>query len=292
MTQPGANQPSHPIEYPPRALIVTIFGLHAREIGGWISISNLVKMMAALAVDERAVRSAISRLKRRGLLLPASMEGIAGYTVTEESNRVFVEGDRRIFDRPRAVSTDNWLLVVFSVPESKRDERYQIRSRLTWLGFGTVSSGVWIAPRNVESETRSMLKNSGLEKYVNLFSADYLGLRPEPEQVTQWWDLDAFETMYSDFISVFRPVLARWRRRRTRDPAAAFADFVRIRTHLCTVPYLDPGLPPELLPNGWLGVQANELFSELSTRLEPAAMEFAWEICEGSRQPHEMVNAT
>ena len=42
----------------PRALIVTIYGLYARESDGWFSVAALIKLMAELGVEEPAVRSA------------------------------------------------------------------------------------------------------------------------------------------------------------------------------------------------------------------------------------------
>src|SRR5688500_6931228 len=51
----------------PRAFIVTIYGLYVREAGGWISVSALIQLMGQAGIDAPAVRSAISRLKRRGL---------------------------------------------------------------------------------------------------------------------------------------------------------------------------------------------------------------------------------
>jgi phenylacetic acid degradation operon negative regulatory protein len=37
------------------------------------------------------------------------------------------------------------------------------------------------------------------------------------------------------------------------------------------LPFLDPGLPPELLPRGWSGVGAADLFFELRERLADPA---------------------
>src|SRR3546814_9206343 len=59
---------------PPRRLIVTVYGLYARERGGRLSVASLVRMLADLGIDDQAVRSAVSRLKRRGLLEPRSEE--------------------------------------------------------------------------------------------------------------------------------------------------------------------------------------------------------------------------
>ncbi len=55
------------------------------------------------------------------------------------------------------------------------------------------------------------------------------------------------------------------------DDGAAFADYVRVLTAWRRLPYLDPGLAPELLPPDWSGARAAELFFTLHARLaEPA----------------------
>jgi phenylacetic acid degradation operon negative regulatory protein len=208
----------------PRALIVTIYGLYAREAGGWLSISTLIKLMATLGVDEPAVRSSISRLKRRGILEAQKVGSTAGYALSDRARSILDEGDRRIFERPRAGVGDGWLMAVFSVPESERDKRHQLRSRLSWLGFGTVASGVWIAPAHLEPEARDVLASSGLSDYVDLFRASYAGFHLERDQVASWWDLDGLERMYEDFLGSYAPVLTRWRRRTASADAAAFAD--------------------------------------------------------------------
>lgn len=255
----------------PRALIVTIYGLYAREVGGWLSAASLVRLMAELGMDESAVRSSISRLKRRGLLEAVRVDGVAGYALSDRARTILREGDRRIFERQRAAAGDSWLLAVFSVPEAERDKRHLIRSRLSWLGFGTVSSGIWIAPAHVEPEVRDVLQAAGLAEYVDLFRADYLAFRPEAEQVERWWDLAGLEAVYDRFIDEYGALLTTWRRRRRPDDAAAFADYVHALTHWRRLPYLDPGLPSDLLPANWRGAHAADVFFELKQRLESAA---------------------
>lgn len=255
----------------PGALIVTIYGLYAREVGGSLSISSLIKLMAAVGVDEPAVRSSISRLKRRGILVPDRVGGAAGYALSDRARAILLEGDRRIFERPRADAGDGWLIAIFSVPESEREKRHQLRSRLSWLGFGMVASGVWIAPVHVEREARDALASTALSDYVDLFRAEYVAFRPEPEQVASWWDLDGLERMYEDFVAEYGPVLARWRRRRRDDDEVAFADYARVVTHWRRLPYLDPGLPLDLLPVNWRGFRAADIFFALHELLAPAA---------------------
>ncbi len=257
---------------PPRALIVTIYGLYARDESGWLSIASLIRLLAELGVDEPAVRSSISRLKQRGLLEQRQHGGAAGYGLSERGRSILAEGDRRIFARPRAVAADGWLLAVFSVPEQERSKRHALRSRLTWLGFGTVSSGVWIAPGQLADQVRDVLASDGMAGYVSLFSASYLAFGEVAEQVRRWWDLDRLGQLYQSFIDAAEPVLELWQGNEDLAAGRAFADYVRVLTAWRRLPFLDPGLPAELLPADWHGARAADLFDAISSRLAaPAA---------------------
>lgn len=256
----------------PRSLIVTIYGLYAREAGGWISVASLIRLLAELDVDEPAVRSSISRLKRRGILEAQRFDGAAGYGLSTQAREILQEGDHRIFRPPDVRVEDGWLLAVFSVPESERAKRHMLRSRLAALGFGTAAAGVWVAPAHLYEDTRRTLERLELTDYVDLFRSDYLAFGDLEQSVASWWDLDALRALYDEFLQVHRPVLARWRRRRTPEDALAFADYVRALTQWRRLPYLDPGLPAGLLPRNWHGRQAGDLFFALQDRLaEPAA---------------------
>jgi phenylacetic acid degradation operon negative regulatory protein len=264
----------------PRALIVTIYGLYAREVGGWLSVASLIRLLADLGIEGSAVRSSISRLKRRGILEAERRDGIAAYGLSDRAREILDEGDRRIFERPRAKLDDGWLLAVFSVPEAERQKRHMLRSRLSWLGFGTVSAGVWIAPAHLDTETRDVLRRYQLSDYVDLFRADYLAFGDVAEQVPHWWNLSELQELYDAFLVTYQPMLSGWRRRRSTDLADAFADYVRALTAWRRLPFLDPGLATEVLPRDWNGVQAAELFFELDERLRGPAHQHV----EGVRQ--------
>jgi phenylacetic acid degradation operon negative regulatory protein len=254
----------------PRALIVTIYGLYARDAGGWLSVASLIRLMAELGVDEPAVRSSISRLKQRSVLEARRSDGAAGYALSGVGRDILAEGDQRIFARPRARLADGWVLAVFSVPERERRRRHELRSRLTWLGFGTVSAGVWIAPAHLAAETAEALERSGLSGYVSLFRADYLAFGEIGGQVGQWWDLDRLQNLYQAFLDVAGPVLARWDDA-VPGPAGAFADYIRALTAWRRLPFLDPGLPADVLPAGWNGLRADQAFAALRERLAQPA---------------------
>lgn len=255
----------------PRQFIVTVYGLYSRTEGGWLSVASLISLLADLDIDAPAVRSSISRLKRRGILHAERRGGAAGYALSEEGLAVLREGDHRIFRRERATLADGWLLAVFSVPESERNKRHLLRSRLNRLGFGTTASGVYIAPAHLYDPTADMLRRLGLDGYADLFRADHLAFSDLESKVRQWWDLDQLEQLYTEFVDEHAPVLERWRQRRAVDKRDAFTEYVRVLTDWRRLPYLDPGLPHELLPPDWIGIRAADLFFTLQARLEDSA---------------------
>jgi phenylacetic acid degradation operon negative regulatory protein len=259
----------------PRQLIVTLYGLYAREHGSWLSIAAVVRLMAELGVEEPAVRSSISRLKRRGLLDARRVDGVAGYALTDVAQEILADGDSRIFGRRRAEESDGWLIVVFSVPEAERDKRHQLRSLLTRLGFGTVAPGVWVAPGHLADEAAEVLGRRGLAGYVELFRGASPALGENRDKVSRWWDLDQLHARYAEFLDRQEPVRAGIAGDGGAGPDRAFVDYVRLLTDWRRLPYADPGLPLDLLPADWNGARAADLFVELRGRLDRPARERA-----------------
>jgi len=172
MDEPGADATARSARL--RHLIITVYGLYARHDGGWLSVATLIRLLADLGIDEPAVRSAISRLKRRGILQSRRHDGAAGYQLSAGALAILREGDARIFRRGRATPADGWVLAVFSVPESERHRRHVLRSELTRLGFGMVAPGVWIVPAHPQDTTAETLRRLELDAYADLFRADHL----------------------------------------------------------------------------------------------------------------------
>ncbi|MGH3181068.1 MAG: PaaX family transcriptional regulator [Streptosporangiaceae bacterium] len=254
-----------------RHLIITVYGLYARHDSGWLSVAALIRLLADLGIDESAVRSAISRLKRRGILQSRRYGGSAGYQLSAEALEILREGDARIFRRRRATPADGWVLAVFSVPESERHRRHVLRSELTRLGFGTVAPGVWIVPAHPQDTTAETLRRLELDAYADLFRADHLAFGDPAAKIRRWWDLDELERQYGSFIATHESVLRRWEQDGPPGEREAFADYVWVLTDWRRLPYLDPGLPAELLPDGWIGIRAADLFFALRSLLEELA---------------------
>jgi phenylacetic acid degradation operon negative regulatory protein len=158
-----------------------------------------------------------------------------------------------------------WLVLLVSIPESLRDLRHRLRTRLAWAGFGSPTPGVWITPRpEVEAEAKLILSELALPNPVMSFVAGYGGLGREQEMVIAAWDLDDLGLRYEGFIAEFSRLAPR-----TGD------DVFRAQTRLVhewrRFQFLDPQLPAELLPKRWIGARATKLFNDRHGRWRAGA---------------------
>ena len=265
--------------------ILTVFGLYARPAGVPIAVAAIVHLLQDLGAEPASVRSSISRLKKREVLTSERINGEAGYALSAELEEHMRVGDERIFSPHPARASDPWLLVSFSVPETQRGQRHKIRSGLSRMGFGTVSAGLCVAPGHVYDEALEYLQDNDLLQFVDFFHANHGGPEELRAKVAQWWDLDSLEAHYQEFIDKYSPLLARWGKhaQQTEEGSReAFVDYIRMVTDWRTLPYLDPGLPLEALPNSWNGGAARSLFLDLRALLSPLAGWHAQRIIHGS----------
>ncbi len=258
----------------PRSQILYIYGGFVRRLGGRLPVSSLLNLMADLDVDPQPVRAAVTRMKSAGLLASSRPNGVAGYALTPRAWQILEEGDRRILTaREPATLADGWVLVIFSVPESHRHHRHQLRNHLGWLGFGTIAAGAWIAPRRLRAELETNLARARLLEYTERFDVEYSGLEDSRRLADKCWDLPSLGRMYSQFAARWQPALERWCAPVDAGlPVAAFRDYINLVADWRRLPFLDPGLPGEILPDNWQGEHARRIYFTLMARIDSLAL--------------------
>ncbi len=250
------------------SLLRTIVGACLRELGGRVSIAELIRLLGAVGVSEPQARTAVLRVSRKGLLLPG---GNADYVLNRGAVPMLENGDRRIFTFRQMGDGDPWCLVSFSIPETLRAGRHQLRRQLSWIGCGTVSSALWICPGFLAGEVEGILAELGLRRYATLFETK----TPQPagslaDAAAGWWDLGAIEALHRGFLGA----TAEFAELEPRG-ATAFAAWIRTLDEWRLIPYLDPGLPPSALPADWPGFASVVRFGELMARFSDAGRVFA-----------------
>jgi len=254
------------------SLLRTVIATYVRPLGGWIGTAALVRLLEDAGVPAPRTRTALVRVKAKGLLRSQTRDGVPGYAVVDEAHPMLVRAHQRIH-HPRSMRTgDRWCLVSFSIPEELRDLRHQLRRRLRYIGCGTVNSALWIAPEYLAEEVGEVLAELGLTRHSSLFLADEVRSDlPLRDAVAGWWNFADLGTLHTEFLDRHAQEIRD--RPRTIAPAAAFDLWVRALDRWRTIPYNDPGLPDELLPSDWPGLEATPLFFTVRDLVAPVAAE-------------------
>jgi len=119
------------------------------------------------------------------------------------------------------------------------------------------------------------LDRLGLTSYTEFFRGDYLGAGDVEARMREWWDLDEMARAYGDFVDAFAGTDT------SVAPEQAYRSYVPMLTAWRRLPYLDPGLPLQHLPDGWAGLAAGDLFADLDAALRKPAEEHAQVLLHG-----------
>jgi phenylacetic acid degradation operon negative regulatory protein len=254
---------------------MTVLAEVVRRHQSAIAAGSLLSLMDTLGFKAAAVRTVIYRLRQEGILEAHRDGGRATYTVTPAGMRRLEAGNRRTFETYRESWDGYWRILTYNVPERDRKLRDELRSDLTWLGFGQLTVSTWISPRRVADYVADLIRAYQMQPYVQLFEARHLGLVSSQELVRQAWDLHAVGKEYELFIREGR---ARWeellRSGRPLTDAEAFAERIRLVSRYQSFLDIDPWLPLELLPGNWIGEEARRLFWAYYLELSPQADHF------------------
>ncbi|MET4620263.1 phenylacetic acid degradation operon negative regulatory protein [Arthrobacter sp. 2762] len=257
------------------SLLRTVIGLYLREAGGWMSAKDIVVLMEALGTSGTVSRTALGRLRKKDVVLQETRDGIPGFTLTEGAASMLARGDRRIYNPISMSPSDPWCLVSFSIPETEREKRHQLRRRLHWIGCGTVAAGLWICPDTLRGEVEEILADLELRGMATLFvtQTPLVGGTLQ-DAASAWWDLDSVAELHKDFIRQHGAAVPGQEGAGVEATAQAFATFVQCIDRWRIIPYLDPGLPATFLPKDWPGAEGTALFKRIMDAYAQPSAEF------------------
>nr|WP_268963206.1 PaaX family transcriptional regulator C-terminal domain-containing protein [Qaidamihabitans albus] len=249
-----------------RSLLMTLLGefVLPRDRPVWTSV--LVDALATFDVEEKSARQALARTAAEGWLESERVGRRVRWSLTAPGRSLLTEGARRIYEFGSTEQPwdGRWVILLVSVPESKRDLRHQLRTKLTWAGFGSPEPGVWITPHAArESEALAVVEALDLRDAMSFVGA-YGAVGEQGTMVTRAWDLRELEARYEEFIDEFGGL----------EPSGGDAVLdaqTRLVHEWRRFPFLDPQLPACLLPENWSGAKAAELFHRKHVEWRPAA---------------------
>jgi phenylacetic acid degradation operon negative regulatory protein len=258
--------------------MLTLYGDYVRHRGGEIGIGSLINLLSNFGLSENSIRSAVSRMCRAGILKVRRNKSRSYYSLTKEGLDLMYKGERRIFERKRTKWDGLWNLVVYYIPEENREARDRLRRELAWMGFGPLTTATWISPHDLTEEVSELAVQLHIKSYIQIFQTRAKNSNDPAGIVARCWDLQKIHQRYSTFIKEYKKRIETFRKRiesnTNIEPSDYFVERFRLIDDYRRLPYLDPDLPEELLPDNWLRSSAMDLFDQYHGMLTEKANQY------------------
>ncbi|WP_225094955.1 PaaX family transcriptional regulator C-terminal domain-containing protein [Streptomyces sp. CoH27] len=261
----------------PQSLLLSFLGDEVLGRGVCVYTGSVIEVFRRAGVGEQATRSTLTRMVGRGLLSRRRAGRRTYVGLTGRSEAILRDGERRIW-KTGAVNRDwdgTWTLLGFSLPESWQRQRHDLRSQLTWAGFGALFSGLWIAPGEVD--VSGIVAELGLTTHVKVFRAHADPGMDIAEMIDDTWDLPELAARYRDFDATWRPYASGGAGLAGED---ALALRLRLTAEWLQVIRADPRLPVRHLPADWPAAGAERTFRAVHALLEAPARDAARRLIE------------
>ncbi|MFI1952324.1 PaaX family transcriptional regulator C-terminal domain-containing protein [Streptomyces xinghaiensis] len=250
----------------PQSLMLTFLGDQVLGRDVCVYSGSVIDVFARAGVSEQATRSTLTRMVNRDLLRRQREGRRMYFGLTEHSATVLRDGERRIW-QTGAVNRQwdgTWTLLGFSLPDSWQRQRHDLRSKLTWSGFGPLFNGLWIAPGEVD--VSDLVDELGLTAHVKVFRAHADPRTDVGAMIEETWELSGLAARYEAFAR-------RWEKWEAEVPGADDALALRLvlQTEWLRIIRRDPRLPVVHLPDDWPADAAEKTFRTVFDRLAPLA---------------------
>jgi phenylacetic acid degradation operon negative regulatory protein len=248
-----------------RSLLLTVLGEFVLPHGEPAWTGALVAALAEAGIEEKAARQALSRTAGEGLLVAEREGRRVRWQLTPSGTDLLAQGTERIYGFGNGLENwdGRWLVLTVSVPETQRRLRHSLRTRLTWAGLGSPAPGLWVTPDvSKAKEVAAVVSSLGVEAFS--FTGPFGAVGDQSRVVAAAWRLDEVERSYARFLKAFSS-------NKIGTRAQAFSSQLSLVQQWRGLPFLDPGLPAELLPDTWPGPAAATLFHRRHERWHRSA---------------------
>jgi phenylacetic acid degradation operon negative regulatory protein len=259
----------------PQSAMLTLYGDYLLNRREEIGIGSLITLFGNFGLSGQAVRSAVSRMCHTDILRVRSEGRKSYYSLTERGHNLLSTGAERIFIRKDTAWNGTWNIVTYAIPEEERKMRDTLRRELIWMGYGALSGATLISPYDLTGEVLKLAEKLGVSDRIHIFQAKQQGIIDAKKIVAMCWDLDRIHEMYAKFIDQYQPGYKKWlndlRNGNTVEPGEYFRERFLLIHEYRRLPFYDPDLPRELLPEDWLRPSAAKLFQEFHDLLTEEA---------------------
>ena len=159
--------------------IYNLYGALFESTQEGFPLRSLYAMLGTLGMSEDAVRLALSRMARKGLLYTKRKARSSYYFLSEAGASIMRRGaDRSVFRGAPAKWDGKLRLLSYEFPESLRDQRNGLAAALRSAGFGRAASGLWVHAYGYPDAVMDLVRNADVSAAIDTYEATLTGDGP------------------------------------------------------------------------------------------------------------------
>ncbi len=151
-----------------------------------------------------------------------------------------------------------WRIISYEIPESKREIRDRLRREMQGWGLGPWHRSFWLTPHPITENLRRLIAQKEEEQYIQSFEADHVQGDKEI-LIEKVWAKSALDREY-------RKVFKKWHEILSQE-GEKIEKFKKVIGNYIEILRQDPGLPPDLIGQQWIGMEAYNIFKEIRSIL-------------------------
>ncbi len=151
-----------------------------------------------------------------------------------------------------------WRIISYEIPEKKREIRDRLRREMQGWGLGPWHRSFWITPHPILPTLKSLTAQKEEEKYIQAFEADHT-FGDREFLIEKVWSKSTLDKSYRELFKKWHEVLSSDDEKadKLRKVIGEYINLLR----------QDPGLPTELVGEGWIGFEGWNIFKEIKSIL-------------------------
>ncbi len=208
----------------------------------------------------QVIFSSLGRLVNRGWVSKKIKRNETGYTITLHGVNELNQTLDAIKESEIQQWNKSWHLVIFDIPETKRKLRDNFRNLLKEIGYGMLTSSVWISPWDKGELIKRYAKRYNLGE--NIFQMQTIDGQESYNATIlahRCWNWSKIEDSYKEFIQRAAKAL---RQLKEGDNQSRFEAKRLVFLYAEAVKH-DPQLPADIAPNATLVRRAHELYIKI-----------------------------
>lgn len=203
----------------------------------------------------RQARGVLAKLTHQGWAMKEKKDDDIYYKITGKGEKAM---DKLLRPLKQTGTWDGrWRLVMFNIPETRRDLRDRIRRSFVKLGMGILQPSVWISPNDIKDEIEEMQGKLNLKNTLKYFEVTR-NSSLDRSILGKSWNLPQLEDEYRQFNFKTERILKNIDKNSLSSYSAKKLIF-----EYALILRNDPILPWEFRQKDELRRQAHELYSKL-----------------------------